>query len=132
MWFINLLFLWLVPIALGLVVLNRIANGAPALNHNERQLLFDDTKISEVTPWLAAKFAALAVMFFAIGVAQGVIVPNLHFAWVAVISVLTGGVATLLVALWLRSGSVDPWGLSDKFRRKTSDTQGSVDEFSLR
>jgi hypothetical protein len=109
MWLLNILLLWLAPLTLGLVVFNRIDSGTPALTYNERQLLFDDTKVSEITPWLATKFAALAVIFLLIGLVEGVILPNLGFIWMALILLLTGGVATLLVAVCLRSGSDSPW-----------------------
>jgi hypothetical protein len=132
MWLVNVLLLWLVPITLGLVVFDRMAKGAPPLNHAERQMLFDETKISELTPWLAIKFIALAMAFLGIGVIEGVILPNLHFIWKALISVLTGGAATLLVALWLRSGSEDPWDLRDKMVRRNSGKRRPIDGFSIR
>lgn len=130
MWLINILLLWLAPLALGVIVFNRSQHGSLVLYQHERRWLFDDRKATELTPWLAIKFAALAITFLLVGVVEGVILPNLHFVWMALISVLTGGAATLLVALWVRSRSENPWGLRYKIiERKQS---RSADRFSIR
>lgn len=132
MWVINMLLLWSMPFALALLVFNRTATGAPALNDRERQLFFDENKLSELTPWLAIKFAALAAMFFGIGLVEGVILPNLPFAWIALVLVFTSGAATLLVALWLRSGSADPWGLYNRILKRNPEKSRPVDGLSIR
>jgi hypothetical protein len=111
MWVINVLLLWLAPLTLGLLVFNRMDRGAAALTDIEHELLFDETQVSQVTPWLGIKFAALAGVFFVIGLLEGVILPNLGFIWNALSALLTGSAIILLVALWLRSGSDAPWQL---------------------
>jgi hypothetical protein len=118
MW-IMLLLLWLPPLALGLIVLKRAADGTRALKKNERELFFDETLDTELSPWMGVKFAALAVGFFIGGLVQGVILPNLGVFWILATPLLSGGAAILLLALWLRSGS----GVRRVFREKTSESQ---------
>ena len=133
MWVINLLLLWLVPTILGLVVVTRTASGSSALTNRERQLLFNDAKFSGLSPWLATKFALLAVTFFAIGLVEGVALPNLPFAWMALFSTLTGAVAVVVVALWLRSASAPPWNLLfNRIVKRSTGKSRSVDGFSTR
>ena len=132
MWVINILLLWVVPLALGFLVLNRTATGAPALNERERQLLFDENKLSELTPWLAIKFAALAAIFFGIGIVEGIVLPNLPFVWRALVLLFTSGAATLLVALWLRSGSADPWGLYHQMLKPNPGKPRSAEGLTIR
>src|SRR6185295_597992 len=133
MWVINLLLLWLVPATLGLVVLSRTASGTSALTNRERRLVFNGATFSGLSPWLATKFALLAVTFFAIGLLEGVALPNLPFAWMALFSALTGGAAVVLVALWLRSASVPPWNLLfNRIVKRRTGKSRSVDGFSTR
>jgi hypothetical protein len=114
MWLINVLLLWLVPIALALLLFYRVANGTPPFKQGEREMFFDNPKFSELTPWLGVKLAVLAATFFGIGLVEGVILPNLPFVWSALILVVTGGAALFLVALWYRSEPADPFGLQDR------------------
>ena len=118
MW-IMLLLLWLAPLALGLMVLKRAADGMPTLNRHERDLFFDETQKTELSPWLGFKFAALAVVFFIGGLVQGLILPNLGIFWMLAAPLLTGATAILFVALWLRSKST----VKGVFHRRISLTE---------
>jgi hypothetical protein len=100
-----LFLLWLIPITLGVVVFARIMDGRAALNDYERQLFFDERRKTELGFWLLVKFALLAVAFFAAGLFQGVVLPNLSGFWLVTVPLLTGSTAILLLVLWLRSPS---------------------------
>lgn len=102
MW-IMLFLLWIVPITLGIIAFVRVMDGMPALNPNERELLFDETKETEFGVWLAITFAALAVVFFMLGLVQGLILPNLSSFWLVIMPLITGGAAMVILVLWLRS-----------------------------
>ena len=103
-----ILFLWLIPTALAIVVGSRLWSGMPVLNRNQRRLLFDERRPRELTPWLMIKLAVLASSFFMIGLVEGVILLNLPFVWLALAASLTGSAAILLSALWVRSNSQLP------------------------
>jgi len=103
-----LLFLWLIPTALAILIVSRLWSGIPALNHDQRRLLFDERRARELTPWLLTKLAVLALPFFVIGLAEGVILLNLPFVWTVLAASLTGTAAILLSALWVRSNSQLP------------------------
>ena len=104
MWKIFLL-LWSVPLAFGFVMLARVAEGSPPLNDKEWRLLFGDTKEMTLSPWLALKFAALAVVFFIIGFFEELVLVNMGSLSLIVVSLLTGLAAMLLLARSLRSES---------------------------
>ena len=95
--------LWLIPIAIAVLVLVRTADGMPVLKENERELLFDETRDTEFGPWLALKFAALALVFSLLGLLQGIILPNLSSLWFVAGPLLTGTAAILVLIVWLRS-----------------------------
>jgi hypothetical protein len=78
-------------------------DGMPPLKPNERELLFDETKETEFGVWLAITFAALAVVFFMLGLVQGLILPNLSSFWLVIMPLITGGAAMVILVLWLRS-----------------------------
>ena len=118
MW-IMLLLLWLAPLALGLIALKRPAHGTRALGKIGRELFFDETQETELSPWLGFKFAALAVIFFIGGFVQGVILPNLSIFWMLAAPLLTAGSAIFFVALWLRSKST----VKGVFHRRISLTE---------
>ena len=100
-----ILFLWLLPTALAILVGSRLWSGMPALNRNQRRALFDERRPRELTPWLMIKLAVLASSFFMIGLVEGVILLNLPLVWLALAASLTGSAAILLSALWVRSNS---------------------------
>ncbi|MGH7854825.1 MAG: hypothetical protein ACREP3_15365 [Candidatus Binatia bacterium] len=98
-----LFLLWIIPIAIGVLAFARAVDGMPALKNKERELLFDETKTTELGFWLGLTFAVLAVAFFGLGLIQGIILPNLGSFWFVTVPLMTGGAAILLLALWLRS-----------------------------
>ena len=102
MW--KLLFLlWIIPITVGVVALVKLNDGMPALNDNQRKMLFDETKETELGAWLGLTFALLAAIFFMLGLIQGIILPNLGHFWFVTVPLLTGSAAVFIVGLWLRS-----------------------------
>lgn len=103
-----ILFLWLIPTALAIIVVSRLWSGIPILNHDQRRLLFDERRPRELTPWLMTKLAALALAFFIVGLVESVILLNLPFVWTVLMASLTGITAIVLSALWVRSNSQLP------------------------
>ncbi len=112
-----LFLLWIIPIAVGIVAFTRVMDKMPALKDNERKLLFDETKQTEFGGCLGLTFAVLAVVFFTLGLIQGIILPNLSMFWFVLVPLLTGATAILVLGLWLRS--VPPYSrrLQDKCSR---------------
>jgi len=104
MWKI-IMFLWSVPLALGVVMVARLAEGSPPLNDKEWRLLFGDTKEMTLSPWLALKFVALAVVFFIIGFFEELILVNIGSLALVIVSLMTGLAAMLLLTRCLRSES---------------------------
>ncbi len=98
-------FLWSVPLAFGIVVLARLADGNPPLTDKERQVLFGDTEERTWPPWLVVGFVALAVVFFAIGFFEGLVVANLGSFLMVATPLITGLAAIVLLAGCLRSAS---------------------------
>jgi hypothetical protein len=112
-----LFLLWVIPIAVGMVAFARIKDGMPGLKDTERKLLFDETKETEIGVSLALTFGALAVVFFTLGVVQGIILPNLGLFWFSIVPLLTSGAAILVLGLWLRSVPRYSRRLQDKISR---------------
>src|SRR5688500_11107646 len=100
MW-IMLFLLWVIPITIAILAWARVMDGMPALNDNYSDLFFDDTKETESGPWLALTFSALSVVFYILGLFQGIILPNLSSLCFVIVPLLTGSAAILIVALWL-------------------------------
>lgn len=103
MWII-LVLLWLLPVALALVVAARVLGGLPAVNEDEWRALFRDTKDFKVSIWTGLTFTTLAIVFFFIGVFEGLVLPNIGSYWLVLVPLLTGVAAMLLVILCLRTG----------------------------
>jgi hypothetical protein len=116
MW-IMLFLLWIIPITLGIIAFVRVIDGMPALKANERKLLFDETKETEFGVWLAITFAALAVVFFMLGLVQGIILPNLSGFWLVIVPLLTGSAAVTILVLWLRSSPPQFQGFQNRISR---------------
>jgi len=116
MW-IMLFLLWVIPITIAILAWARVMDGMPALKDNERELFFDETKEAEFGPWLALTFSALAVVFFILGLVQGIILPNLSSLWFVIVPLLTGSAAILILALWLRSGQPQSLGFQNRISR---------------
>src|SRR5918993_2971506 len=103
MWII-LVLLWLLPVALGIVIAARVLGGLPAVNKDEWRALFRDTKDFKVSIWMGLTFTTLAIVFFFIGVFEGLVLPNIGSYWLVLVPLLTGVAATLLVIFCLRTG----------------------------
>ena len=104
MWII-LLLLWLLPVALGIVVAARVLGGLPAVRNDEWRTLFRDTKNFKLSLWMGLTFTTFAVMFFFIGILEGLVLPNIGSYWLVLVPLLTGTAAMLLVIVWLRTGA---------------------------
>jgi hypothetical protein len=104
MWII-LLLLWLLPVALGIVVAARVLGGLPAASNDEWRMLFRDTKNFKVSTWMGFTFATLAIVFFFLGVLEGLVLINLGSYWLMLVPLLTGLAAMLVVIVWLRTGA---------------------------
>src|SRR5688572_13605079 len=116
MW-IMLFLLWVIPITIAILAWARVMDGMPALKDNERELFFDETKETEFGPWLALTFSALAVVFFILGLVQGIILPSLGSVWFVIGPLLTGSRGILVRALWLRSGQRQSPGGQNRISR---------------
>jgi hypothetical protein len=99
-----LLFFWLIPLMLGLVVLVRALNGTSVITDFESLLIFGRAKHVRFSVWMGIEFAILAVVFFMIGLFEGAVLLNFGMVWIALASLLTASGAILLLVLWLRSG----------------------------
>lgn len=100
-----LMLLWAVPLVLWIVMLARLADGNPPITDKECHLLFGNTKEQTWSPWLAVEFVALTVVFFIIGVFEGLVLVNLGSLLLVVVPLMTGVAAMLLLAGCLRSAS---------------------------
>ena len=98
-------FLWLIPLALGFAMLARVAGGSPAITADERQLFFGDTTEPTLSLWSGIKLALLSVLFFFVGVAQGLMLINMGFTWMVLVPLVTALAAIIILAWWLRSAS---------------------------
>ncbi len=101
MW--KILLLWFVPLAFGLVILVRLAEGSPPVSDEEWRLLFGDTREMAWSPWLALEFVALAVLFFIIGFFEGLVLVNFGPILLIAALLMTGFAAMFLLARCLRS-----------------------------
>ena len=102
MWII-LILLWLLPLSLGLVLSARVLGGLPAVSEQEWRALFRDRNNFKPSLWSLLAFAVFAVMFFLIGVLEGVVLVNIGSYWLVFVPLLTGLAALLLVLFWLRT-----------------------------
>ena len=104
MWII-LIVLWLVPVTLALVVAARVLGGLPAVSEDVRYALFRDRSELKLSLAMVLSFTILAMMFFFVGVLQGIVLINIGSFWLVLVPLLTGLAALLLVLLWLRTGA---------------------------
>ena len=100
-----LLLLWSVPLALGIFILARAAEGRAWLKENESQLLFGDSKETTLSPWMALEFVVLALLFFILGFFEGVVLANFGAIWPVVILPMTALGAMWILAYCLGSAS---------------------------
>jgi hypothetical protein len=104
MWII-LILLWLVPLSLGLVLAARVLGGLPAVSEHECRALFRDKSDFKLSISTGLSFTVFAVMFFFIGVLEGLVLISIRSYWLVLVPLLTGLAALLLVLLWLRTGT---------------------------
>jgi hypothetical protein len=104
MWII-LILIWLAPLSLGLVIAARVLGGLPAVSENEWRAFFRDKSDFKLSLSMALSFTIFALMFFFVGVLEGVVLINLGSSWLVLVPLLTGLAALLLVLLWLRTGT---------------------------
>jgi hypothetical protein len=104
MWMIILL-LWSMPLALGILMLVRVRDGVPAITEEERRLFLGDSEDMTLSLWVGLKVTVLAVLFFVVGVVEGLVLINLGFIWVVSVPLATGLAAILLLAQVVRSAS---------------------------
>ena len=101
MW-LPLITLWTVPIGLVVLVWYRMARGSRPLRPAEWRILFGGKSRIELTPWVALQFAVLGTIFFAAGLVEGLIVPNLGATWSVLVGLITGATAVLTMAIVIR------------------------------
>jgi hypothetical protein len=101
MW-LPLITLWIVPLGLVVLVWYRMARGSRPLRPAEWRLLFGGKSRIELTPWVALQFAVLGTIFFAAGLLEGVILPNLAATWSVSVGLITGLSAVLTMAIVIR------------------------------
>lgn len=106
MWTIILL-LWLIPIALGIVMLVRVGDGAPAITEKERRLFFGEAEEMTLSLWVGLKFAVISVLFFCVGLVQGLVLINLGPVLLLLVPLLTALGAILLLLQLVRSASTE-------------------------
>jgi hypothetical protein len=104
MWTIILL-LWLIPIALGIVMLVRVGDGTPALTEKERRLFFGKSQEMTLSLWVGLKFAVIAALFFCVGLVEGLVLINLGAVLLLLVPLLTALGAILLLLQLVRSAS---------------------------
>ena len=104
MWII-LVLLWLAPVSIALVLAARVLGGLPAVSDDEWRALFRDRKDFKLSIWMALTFTLFTVMFFFIGIFEGLVLMNINSYWLVLVPLLTGLAALLLVLLWLRTGA---------------------------
>jgi hypothetical protein len=100
----SLVLLWSVPFAAALLILLRAAEGRSAASWT---VLFGETNDLDelpLSPWMALKFGLFAIVFFVVGVLQGLVFVNFGIAGKVLAPLLTGVGAMLLIAHWGRSG----------------------------
>jgi 4-hydroxybenzoate polyprenyltransferase len=100
-----ILFLCSVPIALGLLILSRVAGGNPAVSEKELRFLFGDNKEMTLSFWMGLQFTVFSVLFFIAGVVESLIFINLGGIWLVMVPLVTGLGAILFLMQWIRWGS---------------------------
>ena len=80
-------------------------SGLPAVSRDEWRAIFRDRSDFKLSLLMGLSFTILAVMFFFVGVLQGVVLINVGSLWLLLVPLLTGLAALLLILLWLRIGA---------------------------
>ena len=106
MWII-LILLWLAPVTLALVIAARVLGGLPAVSQDEWYALFRDRSEFKLSLAMVLSFTIFAILFFFLGVLQGIVLINIGSFWLVLVPLLTGFAALVLVLMWLRTGAGD-------------------------
>jgi hypothetical protein len=101
----SLVLLWSVPLAVALVIFLRAAEGNAAPDWMALFGATDDLDELPLSPWMVLKLGLFAIVFFGVGVLQGLVLVNLGIAGRVVAPLMTGVGAMLLSAHWARSGA---------------------------
>jgi TctA family transporter len=126
MWTIILL-LWLIPLALGILILVRAADGTPAITEEERRLFFGEAEEMTVSLWVGLKFALISVLFFFVGLFEGLVLINLGPVWFVLVPLVTGLGAILLLQQLVRSASSEKQSSEQRVsQRNTARSRASV------
>jgi hypothetical protein len=96
-------FLWLIPVALGVAILSRLARGEAALTEHEHQLLFGNGWEPSLSFSLGIKLALLSLFLFLAGMAQGLMLINLGLVWTVLVPLMTAVGIILILVRWLRT-----------------------------
>jgi hypothetical protein len=103
MWII-LILLWLLPVSLGLLIAARVLGGLPAVSEHEWRALFRDRIDFKLSIVMVLAFTILSIMFFFVGVLEGLVLINIGSSWLVLVPLFTGLAELLLVLFWLRMG----------------------------
>jgi hypothetical protein len=98
-----LLLLWSIPLAAGILIFARVWEGNPALTDQELELFFGDRRPIDLSPRMTIEFVALALLFFMLGVFEGLVLENFGTVWVVGGPLMTGIGAMCILAYRLRS-----------------------------
>jgi hypothetical protein len=97
-----LLFLWLIPIILGLVAVKRVADGRRVISKKELRFVFGGSQHAGLSLWFWLALAMMAIGFFTLGVVQAVVLLGGVF-WAAIAPLLSATILTLLLILLMRN-----------------------------
>jgi hypothetical protein len=102
-----LLILWSVPLAAAGLILARMWEGRSAITKNESELFFGEAKPITLSLRIALEFAAIALLFFMLGIFEGLVLPNFGSAWAVVVPLMTSVGALAILAYRLRSAPLE-------------------------
>ena len=126
MWTIILL-LWLIPLVLGILMLVRVADGTPVITEEERRLFFGEAEEMTLSLWVGLKFALISVLFFLVGLFEGLVLINLGPVWFVLVPLVTGLGAILLLQQLVRSASSEKQSIEQRVSpRNTARSRASV------
>ncbi len=101
MWKIIVL-LWSIPLAVGVVILIRKVRGTSAISDKESRFLGNSQEMT-LSLWMGFKFGLVSILFFVIGVVEGLILTDIGFVWLLSVPVVTGLGALLAAVRWVCS-----------------------------
>jgi hypothetical protein len=77
------------------------------VSQDEWYALFRDRSEFKLSLAMVLSFTFFAILFFFLGVLQGIVLINIGSFWLVLVPLLTGFAALLLVLVWLRTGARD-------------------------